>query len=247
MTFDLRHGDCIEGMRGMDDKSVDHVICDPPYDEHTHRAQRRGATGKDKTKGLSSTSVSMERYIGFPAITTAEMDACAREFSRVCKRWILVFCSMEQQHAWMTLMERHGLNHVRFGIWSKPGSTPQFTGDRPGTGCEAIEIAHPPGRKRWNGGGGFGLWTVPIVKEQTGVRVHPTQKPLALMEALVRDFTDPGDLILDPFAGSGTTGVAAIRLGRRFVGWERDPKYHAIATKRLSVTREQLGLFAGGA
>jgi DNA modification methylase len=67
------------------------------------------------------------------------------------------------------------------------------------------------------------------------------------MESLLRDFTDPGDLILDPFAGSGTTGVAAIRLGRRFVGWERDAKYHDVATRRLAATREQLGLFAEGA
>jgi site-specific DNA-methyltransferase (adenine-specific) len=74
--------------------------------------------------------------------------------------------------------------------------------------------------------------------------VHTTQKPEALMEALIRDFTDPGDLILDPFAGSGTTGVAAIRLGRRFIGWEKDPKYHAIALKRLTAAREQLELCA---
>jgi DNA modification methylase len=62
---------------------------------------------------------------------------------------------------------------------------------------------------------------------------HPTRKPLALMLALVEDFTDPGDTILDPFAGSGTTGVAAIRLGRKFVGIERDPKYFALAVERL--------------
>ena len=70
-----------------------------------------------------------------------------------------------------------------------------------------------------------------------------TEKPLSLMEKLIRDFTDPGDLILDPFAGSGTTGVAAIRLGRRFIGWERDPKYHAIAVKRLEDAKEQFEIF----
>jgi site-specific DNA-methyltransferase (adenine-specific) len=75
-------------------------------------------------------------------------------------------------------------------------------------------------------------------------RVHTTQKPLALMEALIRDFTDHGELICDPFAGSGTTGVAALRMGRRFIGWEKDPRYHAIAMKRLSAAREQLELTA---
>ncbi len=73
---------------------------------------------------------------------------------------------------------------------------------------------------------------------------HPTQKPLVLREKLVRLFTDNGETILDPFAGSGTTGVAALRLGRKFVGYERDPKYHAIAAKRLAGTREQIELCA---
>ena len=65
------------------------------------------------------------------------------------------------------------------------------------------------------------------------------------MEQLVRDFTDPDDLICDPFMGSGTTGVACIRLGRRFIGWEKDPDYFDIAVKRIRGTKEQLGLFKG--
>jgi DNA modification methylase len=67
------------------------------------------------------------------------------------------------------------------------------------------------------------------------------------MEAMVRDFTDRGETILDPFAGSGTTGVAAIRNGRNFIGWEKDPKYHAIADRRLRGTKEQLELLGGAA
>lgn len=73
--------------------------------------------------------------------------------------------------------------------------------------------------------------------ERTG---HQTQKPLALMDVLVRLFSDPGELILDPFSGSGTTGVAALRLGRRFLGWEMNAEYAAIARKRLGAAREQL-------
>ncbi len=82
---------------------------------------------------------------------------------------------------------------------------------------------------------------MPAVAGET--RVHTTQKPLALMEALVRDFTDEGETVLDPFTGSGTTGVACKRLGRSFIGWERDPKYHAIAEKRIAGAREQMRLF----
>ena len=78
-----------------------------------------------------------------------------------------------------------------------------------------------------------------------GEWLHTTQKPLDLLEALGADFTDPGELVLDPFAGSGTTGVACRRLGRRFIGWERDAKYAAIAEKRIAGTREQLRFFDG--
>lgn len=248
-TWDLRLGDCLDpvtGMASLGDKSADHVITDPPYDEHTHGAQRRGSatSGRGKQFGLSTTTISVERHVGFAALSDKETAVIAGQLARLSRRWSLAFCAMEQQRAWMDGFLDAGIEHVRFGLWIKPGSTPQFTGDRPGTGSEAIEIAHPPGKKRWNGGGGFGLWTVPIVKEHTGERCHPTQKPVELMERLIRDFTDPSDLILDPFAGSGTTGVAAIRLGRRFIGWERDPKYHAIAVKRLTAAREQLELCA---
>lgn len=95
-------------------------------------------------------------------------------------------------------------------------------------------------RMRWNGGGKHGVYVEPIPQSRGGERLHPTLKPLALMEALVSDFTDPGELVCDPFAGSGTTGVACIRLGRRFIGWEREPKYFDVAVKRLRAAREQL-------
>jgi hypothetical protein len=71
---------------------------------------------------------------------------------------------------------------------------------------------------------------------------HPCPRKDEHLEFLVRWFTGPGDVVLDPFAGSGTTGVAAVRQGRRFIGWERDPVYHAEALRRLGRAREQLSL-----
>ena len=230
----LYHGDCLDILPQLG--PVDHVITDPPYDEHTHGKQRRGAAvpGRGKQFGLSTHTISVERHVGFAALTSDDMLALAEVFARVARRWVLVFCAMEQQAAWMRDLVGAGLEHVRFGIWHKPGSTPQFSGDRPGTACEAIEIAHRAGRKRWNGGGGFGMWTAPIVKAQTGERCHPTQKPHELMESLIADFTDEGETILDPFAGSGTTLVAAKRLGRKAIGIEREEKYCEIAAKRCA-------------
>lgn len=70
-----------------------------------------------------------------------------------------------------------------------------------------------------------------------GSRVHPTQKPVALMEYLIRTYTNPGDVVLDNCMGSGTTGVAAALTGRKFIGIERDSGYFAIATKRIQEAR----------
>lgn len=118
---------------------------------------------------------------------------------------------------------------------SKPNGAPQFTGDRPGQGFESLAIGHCPGKKRWNGGGKHAVWTHSLDQrsESSGRHEHPAQKPIALMLDLVSDFTDPCETILDPFAGSGTTGVACLRLGRRFIGIEKDEKYFELACERL--------------
>ncbi|MAL01192.1 MAG: hypothetical protein CL536_03445 [Alcaligenaceae bacterium] len=129
---------------------------------------------------------------------------------------------------------------VRLGIWRKPDGAPQFTGDRPGTGWEAVAICHRKGRKRWNGGGKHGFWQ--WAKSQNGSG-HPTGKPLGLFSDFVHDFTDRGETILDPFMGSGTTGVACMNLGRHFIGIEREPKYFDIACRRIEDALRQERLF----
>lgn len=151
------------------------------------------------------------------------------------------------------------LEYVRIPAWHKIGGAPQFTGDRPAVWGEAIVCCHPKGRKRWNGGGKQGLYSVPtaIDRDRSSLdeRMHTTQKPVALMEALIRDFTDPGETILDGFAGSGTTLLAATRLGRHSIGYEKDPTEHAKALRRLQGEKQlpdgflderQGALFGGG-
>jgi hypothetical protein len=233
----------------MPDKSVAHVITDPPYEAEAHTKARRSLRGGGSSRKYRSEvrAIDAPLEISFEAITEEDRLRVAREFGRLASRWTLNFCQVEAVAVWRFALHCGGLDWVRGGAWVKPNGAPQFTGDRPAQGFECIAIAHQPGRKRWNGGGSHGVWIHPI--EVAGVagggsagRDHPTQKPVPLMLDLVSDFTDPDELILDPFAGSGTTGVAALRLGRRFIGIEKDEKYAAIARERLAAEERGLSL-----
>lgn len=230
----LRSGSCLDpgtGLSTLGDKSIDVVITDPPYEAEAHTSQRlvARAGGRLAVEPLT-----------FPPITEDERADSSRQMARVARRWILVFCQVEAAMKWRAALEAAGAVYKRTCLWVKPDGKPQYSGDRPGIGYESIVACHTPGRSRWNGGGSHGVF---IVNKGGDVRTgHQTQKPVALMELLVRLFSKPGELILDPFAGSGTTGVAAIRLGRRFVGWETNPRYLTMAQKRLATAHEQLEL-----
>ncbi|HUO65116.1 MAG TPA: site-specific DNA-methyltransferase [Terriglobales bacterium] len=245
MSWDLRLGDCLDpttGLASLPDKSVDVVITDPPYEAEAHTPQRRVIRGR----GSNGMRVAVVEPLSFEPMTAEVRSAVSEQFARIARRWVVVFCQAEAIGQWRSCLEDAGLVWKRAAIWLKPDAMPQLTGDRPGTGYESIAVAHQAGRTKWNGGGKHGVWAFSTNKGagcwEHEAR-HPTQKPEALMEALVADFADPGDLILDPFAGNGTTGVAAIRLGRRFIGWERDAKWHAGAVRRLRGAHEQLRMF----
>lgn len=237
----LYHGDCLEVLPTLADKSIDHVITDPPYDEHTHSKQRVGGSDAPKRNGRGDTvlraSFSRSKDLGFEAMDHETLWVVCREAARLTRRWVLIYSNIELADTWRTALVSNGLEYIRTGAWIKRGCTPQFTGDRPAQGFEAITIAHPKGRKRWNGGGRVAVWSHSIVLNKfTGDtrRVHTTQKPIELMRELVSLFTDPGELVLDPFAGSGTTARACKDLGRRCILIEREEKYCEIAAKRMA-------------
>jgi len=223
------------GVMSLGAKSVDHVITDPPYEAEAHTKQRR------VTRGGSLTC----EPLPFAQMSHDSRVLASIAMATVSRRWIVAFCQAEAVKAWADEIERSGAVYKRACVWIKPDGMPQFTGDRPGMGYESIVTAHAPGKSAWNGGGKHGVYT--FAKNGEGPTGHPTTKPAALMEALIRDFTDPGELICDPFSGSGSTGVAAIRLGRRFVGWEMDDAYFEIAVSRLRGSKEQIGLFSAKA
>lgn len=234
-------GDCREIMPML--ATVDHVVTDPPYANLFINSTKKGvvntaARGRtDSERSAGALINASRRELGYQGITPEDRAVIAGEIARVVERWAIVFCDAESLSGWRTDLEAGGLEHIRSGAWVSPACTPQFTGDRPGTGWEACEIAHRAGRKRWNGGGRPAVWVVNRPVNGGAERAdanHPTPKPAALMEQIVSDFSDPGDVILDPFAGSGSLGVAAKRLGRQAILIEQREDYAANIARRLS-------------
>lgn len=217
MNYQLHLGDAFAILPTLPNASVDHVFTDPPYGEQTHKGAR---TGNED-----------DILIDFASINDDQFVALCRESVRVARRWVILTC--EWRHA--AFAEQAGLPVVRLGVWIKPNGAPQFTGDRPGTGWEAVLLLHREGQKRWHGGGHHAVWNYNKIQAD----FHPTQKPLPLLKKWIAQFTDVGETILDPFAGSGTTGVACLQTGRGFVGIEIDVKHHATAMKRLQDTAAQ--------
>lgn len=209
----------MEVMPSLD--AIDHVITDPPYGEVTHKGAR---TMKHDGALIDFAHISDEQFMNV-------ID----ESLRLATRWVVMTC--EWRHA--AMLETSGRPLVRLGVWIKPNGAPQFTGDRPGTGWEAVAILHRAGKKRWNGGGHHAVWHSNIVSGN-----HPTEKPVALISRWIDQFSDSGETILDPFMGSGTTGVASVQMGRKFIGIERERKYFDIACERIEHAYAQGQLFA---
>jgi len=225
----LFNADCREVLPTL--AAVDHVITDPPYSRdlylkfrtNGHAAKARRAGGFETYLALANEDIgAIEDLLPF----------VAPEIIRLARRWMIAFHDAEHgQHLWR---EAFGPLFVRSGVWIKLNPMPQISGDRPGVGYEMATIAHADGRKRWNGGGRAAVWTHSGLNSRDNERPdHPCPKPLPLMRELVELFTDPGETILDPFAGSGTTGVAAYQLGRKAILVELAERWCEVAAKRL--------------
>jgi DNA modification methylase len=171
------------------------------------------------------------------ALPFAAMDELTRTsvsvmLSALAQAWVLTFCQIEAAPIWREAYEKAGLIYKRTCIWVKPDGMPQYSGDRPGMGYETFVAMHPAGRSKWNGGGRTGVFI--YNKNSGGRHEHPTMKPEPLIKELVSLFSDVGDLILDPFVGSGTTLRAAKDLGRKAIGIEIEEKYCEIAARRMA-------------
>jgi site-specific DNA-methyltransferase (adenine-specific) len=226
-------GDCLELLRELPANSVDSIITDPPYelgsyDAPTWHRENRGATAE----GVQSWDVIPWGWI--------------REAARVIgdRGCVLSFCKLHDAGAIRKRFARLGLKPRDILTWVN--TTPIPRGRRPVYQSSAQAIVwsvHPgcfvdlpkDGRERWN------VIEGPNTRSNTERTGHPTQKPEWLMRLLVRRHARPGGVVLDPFAGSGTTGVACAQEGRQFIGFELDPGYCSIANARIAHAQAEAG------
>lgn len=234
MTVKIYCGDCLEILPTLEAGTVSHVIGDPPYEAEAHTEMRR--TNKSIQSGEND-------VLGFDSMDENTRQAVAREAVRLCDGWALWFCQVEASALWRDTMVAAGAKYRRTMVWVKPDSSPQFNGQGPAQGYECMSLSWlGSGASSWNAGGKRGVYTYNCNTDRFGG--HPTEKPLRLMSALIADFTNEGDTILDPFMGGGSCGVAAVRLGRNFIGIEKDENYFKIAQRRIEQAESQPSLFA---
>jgi site-specific DNA-methyltransferase (adenine-specific) len=203
--------DCIEGMRMLPDKSVDMVLTDIPYGE-VNRAKDTGL--RKLTKGNADTF-------------DLDMSELLLEFYRVSNGSVYIFCGFEQVSEIRRFFRERGML-TRICVWEKTNPSPVACNYHWMSSVELCVYAKKKGAT-FNDHYKSCVWRNPVGRS----KVHPTQKPIKLFQYLIETSSNEGDVILDPFLGSGTTAVASARLGRKYIGFEREPEYIEIANKRL--------------
>lgn len=222
----LYSGDCREIISRL--PKSNHFIFDPPYEAHMH-------VSKQSARGVRTDGYASPRPVDFDSIGDLRA-AILPTIAEKCSGWLLAFCTPEGIAAWRDEIEAANIRYKRACFWIKPDAAPQFNGQGPAFAVEPFVTAWcGKGISKWNGGGRRNYWTFPT-NDPDRQGEHPTEKPIALMRELIRLFTNPEDLICDPFMGSGTTALAAMAEGRRFLGIELDPKYFRLARARIEAT-----------
>ena len=239
-------GDCIERLRELPAGSVDCIFADPPYNLQLSGELTR--TSGARVDGVDDAWDHFDSDAAYEAFTRSWLSEARRVLKDDGTIWVI-----GSYHNIFTvgyLMTRLGFWILNDVHWVKTNPMPNFRGRRFQNATETMIWAQKKGAsgytfnyhqmKALNDGRQMrNTWDLPICTGRErltsgGRKLHPTQKPLALLYRVVCAATRPGELILDPFFGTGTTGVAARTLGRRFLGIEQDPAYAAAARDRCA-------------
>ena len=243
-------GDAVRIMRMLPAASVHCIFADPPYN-----LQLRGELRRPDDSLVDGVDDDWDRFTDFAAY-----DAFTREWLEEARRLLRkdgtlwVIGSYHNIFRIGALLQEMGFWILNDVVWRKANPMPNFRGRRFTNAHETMIWAARDQKSRYtfNYASMKALnddiqmrsdWFIPLctgserIKDAEGRKAHPTQKPEALLHRVIVASTKPDDVILDPFFGSGTTGAVARRLGRRFIGLERDPAYADVARKRIAAVR----------
>jgi len=247
-------GDCVAALEALPDQSVDAIFADPPYN-----LQLGGTLHRPDQSLVDAVDDEWDQFASFEvydAFTRAWLLACRRVLKPNGTIWVIgsyhnifrVGAMLQDLNFWL-------LNDI---VWRKTNPMPNFKGRRFQNAHETMIWASRDAKAKSYTFNYDALkasnddvqmrsdWLFPIcsggerLKGDDGKKVHPTQKPEALLARVIMASTKPGDVILDPFFGTGTTGAVAKRLGRNFVGIEREQDYIDAASARIAAV-EPLG------
>jgi modification methylase len=244
-------GDCVDAMARLPAASVDMVFADPPYN-----LQLSSDLKRPDDSHVDAVTDDWDKFASFKAyddFTARWLTACRRVMKPAATIWVIG--SYHNIFRVGALMQDLGFWILNDVIWRKLNPMPNFRGRRFTNAHETMIWAT---READAKGYTFNYdalkagnedlqvrsdWTLPLctgeerLKGRNGKKLHPTQKPEALLARVILSSSRVDDLVLDPFCGTGTTGAVAKRLGRRFVGCEQDPAYAKAAEKRIAATK----------
>ena len=243
-------GDCIEMLRRLPDASIDLVFADPPYN-----LQLAGTLARPDQSVVDAVDDAWDQFDSFAAY-----DRFCREWLAECRRvmkpdaTLWVIGSYHNIFRVGTILQDLGFWILNDIVWRKANPMPNFRGRRftnahetliwAGRGpetkkytfhYEALKAGNEDCQARSD-------WFIPLctgaerLKDADGNKAHPTQKPEALLQKVLLASSNPGDVVLDPFFGTGTTGAVARQLGRHFIGIEREAAYRTVAEARIRAT-----------
>jgi DNA modification methylase len=239
-------GDCIAEMQKLPSESVDLVFADPPY--YLQLEQDLWRPNQTKVDAVNADWDRFSSFSEYDRFTREWLTACRRVLKKTGAIWVIgtyhnifrVGTVLQDLNYWI-------LNDV---IWTKTNPMPNFRGVRFTNAHETLIWAQKEhgAAYKFNHHAMKALnedlqmrsdWTLSICSggerlKKDGKKLHPTQKPEALLYRVLMASTDTGDVVLDPFFGTGTTGAVARRLHRRFIGIEKDPEYAAAAEERIN-------------
>jgi modification methylase len=246
----ILNGDSIEKLRSLPDKSIDLVFADPPYNLQLNGDLHR--PNNSKVDAVDDAWDQFDSYQVYDDFCRAWLGEARRVLKDDGAIWVIG--SYHNVFRLGAILQDLGYWILNDVIWRKSNPMPNFRGKRFTNAHETLIWAAKSEKSKYT----FNYdsmkalnedlqmrsdWFIPLctgherLKHEDGSKVHPTQKPEALLQRVIMASTKPGDIVLDPFFGSGTTGAVAKKLGRAYIGIEREADYIKAAQKRLAATK----------